>query len=95
MAAGLTAAPSTTPAAPVAATTPEATAATPPSTGESPDPALTVGSLAVVTLEGNRLRVRTEPSTADDRTKLEPLLPAGTRMLIVGGPVVANGMRLV
>ncbi len=91
-AAGGASAPSTTPAAPVAATTPEATAATPPSTGESPDPALAVGSLAVVTLEGNRLRVRTEPSTADDRTRLEPLLPAGTRMLIVGGPVVANGM---
>jgi hypothetical protein len=90
--AGLAPAQSTTPTAPVAATTPEASEATPPSTGESPDPVLTVGSLAVVTIDGDDLRVRSEPSTADDRTRLKPLLPAGTRMLVVGGPVFADGM---
>jgi hypothetical protein len=95
-AAGLGTSPSATPAA--AAATPRASAATPPSTGESPngaspEPVLAVGSLAVVTIEGNGLRVRSEPSTADDRTRLKPLLPAGTRMLIIGGPVPANEME--
>ena len=93
MAAGVTEAPSTTPVASVGAASPGASEATPPSTGESPEPTLAVGSLAMVTMDGNRLRVRTEPSTADDRTRLSPLLPSGTRMLIVGGPVSADGME--
>jgi hypothetical protein len=90
-AAGLTPAPSTTPAAPVAATTPEASGATPPSIGGSPDPALMLGSLAAVTIEGDNLRVRSAPTTAGSSRMLKPLLPAGTRMLIVDGPVVADG----
>ena len=90
-AAGLTSAPSTTPAAPVAGTTPEASEATPPSSGQSPDPALAVGSLAVVTIEGDNLRVRSAPTTASSSKMLKPVLPAGTRMLIVDGPVLANG----
>jgi hypothetical protein len=90
-AAGFTPAPSTTPAAPVAAATPEASGATPPSSGESPNPPLAVGSLAVVTIEGDNLRVRSAPTTAGSSRMLKPLLPAGTRMLIVDGPVVADG----
>jgi hypothetical protein len=46
--------------------------------------------MAVVTRAGDDLRVRTVPSTADDRTRLWPLLPAGTRMYIIGGPVHAD-----
>ena len=94
-AAGLSAAPSATAAA--AATPPrrQSRHRRPPGVAhrESPDPALAVGSLAVVTIEGDNLRVRSEPSTADDRTRLKPLLPAGTRMLIVGGPVPADDME--
>lgn len=68
--------------------------ATPPLTGASPLPgapgALGPGSLAVVTLRGDNLRVRTSPGTSDPATRLKPLLPAGTRMLIVGGPVTVD-----
>jgi len=90
-AAGLTSAPSTTPTAPVAATNPEASGATPPSREGSPGPALTLGSLAAVTIEGDNLRVRSAPTTAGGSRMLKPLLPAGTRMLVVDGPVVADG----
>ena len=93
MAAGVTAAPSTMPVASVAAASPEASAATPPSTGESPEPALAVGSLAAVTIEGDDLRVRSLPSTAGVSKKFKPTLPAGTRTLVVGGPVSADGME--
>jgi len=68
--------------------------ATPPSTGGSPLPgdpgALEPGAIAVVTLNGDNLRVRTTPGTSDPATRLKPLLPAGTRMLIVGGPVTVD-----
>jgi hypothetical protein len=45
----------------------------------------------MVTIDGDNLRVRTAPTTAAISTMLKPLLPAGTRMLIVDGPVVADG----
>ena len=74
-----------------AASSPAASAATPPSSGASPDPGLAVGSLAAVTIEGDNLRVRSAPTTARSSKMLKPLLPAGTRMLIVDGPVAADG----
>jgi hypothetical protein len=49
--------------------------------------ALRDGSIAVVTLAGNALRVRSAPGVGEDSALLKPLLPAGTRMLIVDGPV--------
>ncbi len=73
------------------ASAPSASAATPSATRESPAPALGVGSLAAVTIEGDNLRVRSAPTTAASSRKLKPPLPAGTRMLIVDGPVVADG----
>lgn len=76
--------------APGGAPTPSGT--TPPSTGESPGPGLGVGILAVVTLEGDNLRVRTTPGTGDPKTRLKPVLPAGTRMLIVDGPVPVDDL---
>ena len=67
---------------------------TPPLTGGSPQagpPAtLEPGAIAVVTLRGDNLRVRTMPGTSDPTTRLKPLLPAETRMLIVDGPVLAD-----
>ncbi|HEX5827672.1 MAG TPA: hypothetical protein VFY23_09140 [Candidatus Limnocylindrales bacterium] len=52
--------------------------------------ALPVDSIAVVTRAGRNLRVRTAPGLGDDSEKLEPVLPAGTRMLVVGDPVKAD-----
>ena len=70
--------------------------ATPPLTGASPAPSarleLGPGAIAVVTLDGDNLRVRTTPGVSDPKTRLKPLLPAGTRMLIVDGPVTVDGL---
>jgi hypothetical protein len=52
-----------------------------------------VGSIAAVTLDGDRLRVRSDPTTAGTSIKYVPVLPAGTRMLVVDGPVFADGME--
>jgi hypothetical protein len=71
--------------------------ATPPSTGESHPPGtldgLATGAMAVVTLDGDNLRVRTSPGVGDPATRLKPLLPAGTRMLLVDGPVSVDGLE--
>lgn len=53
-------------------------------------PSLTVGALAVVTPSGDGLRVRTQPGVTDNSTRLQPLLPSGTRMLILRGPVTLD-----
>lgn len=53
-------------------------------------PSLTIGALAVVTPAGDGLRVRTEAGVANNSTRLEPLLPAGTRMLILRGPLTLD-----
>jgi hypothetical protein len=52
---------------------------------------LEAGALAMVTLDGDRLRVRSTPGLGEGSKRLKPQLPAGTRMLIVGGPVEADG----
>jgi hypothetical protein len=52
---------------------------------------LEAGGLAVVTLDGDNLRVRSAPGTGSDSKRLKPVLPAGTRMLVVSGPVEADG----
>ena len=64
---------------------------TPPPTGGALPPALAPGGLAIVTLEGDDLNVRSAPSL--EARRLRPVLPAGTRMLIVGGPVAADDME--
>jgi serpin B len=55
----------------------------------SPQPAIGIGS-AVVTVSDS-LRVRSAPGVSDDSIKYEPLLPVGTELLVVGGPVEASG----
>jgi DNA-directed RNA polymerase specialized sigma24 family protein len=52
---------------------------------------LGIDVIAMVTLDGDNLRVRSAPGVGDDSRRLRPLLPAGTRMLVVGGPVEADG----
>jgi hypothetical protein len=62
-----------------------------PSTAPAVEHDIRVGSLALVTLEGDNLRVRSAPGISDASRRLKPVLPAGTRMLVVGGPVEASG----
>jgi hypothetical protein len=63
----------------------------PPPTARPVPNSLVPDTLAVVTKEGNRLRVRTAPGVGEDSLKLTPLLPAGTRMFVASGPVPADG----
>ena len=39
----------------------------------------------------DRLRVRSQPRVSDDSARYEPLLPTGTELLVVEGPVQASG----
>ena len=54
----------------------------------TPDPGVPI---AVVTPAGDGLRVRSRPEVSADSKKLTPLLAAGSRMLVVNGPVSADG----
>jgi hypothetical protein len=49
-----------------------------------------VGSV-VTTLAYDGLRVRSEPRVSDDSLKLEPLLPLGSQLYVLEGPVSASG----
>ena len=49
-----------------------------------------VGSV-VTTLADDGLRVRSEPRVSVDSLKLEPLLPLGSRLYVLDGPVSASG----
>ena len=77
--------------------TPTATASGEPVGRPTPSPILPAdnelhaGSLAMVTLGGDNLRVRSAPEVSDASKRLKPVLPAGTRILVVGGPVEATG----
>ena len=66
-------------------------AASPPPTPRPVPDALVADTMAVVTQEGDRLRVRTAPGVGEDSLKLNPLLGTGTRMLVISGPVAADG----
>jgi hypothetical protein len=46
---------------------------------------------AVVVTVSDRLRVRSEPRVSDDSIKYEPLLPLGTELTVLDGPVSASG----
>jgi hypothetical protein len=45
----------------------------------------------VTTLADDGLRVRSEPRISDDAFKFEPLLPLGTDLYVLNGPVSASG----
>ena len=66
--------------------TPQASDA--PSQAATPEPGVPI---AVVTAAGDGLRVRSRPEVSADLKKLAPLLAAGSRMLVVNGPVPADG----
>jgi hypothetical protein len=59
----------------------------------SPSPKQTdsfVGRI-VTTLADDGLRVRSQPRISDDSRKFEPLLPLGTQLYVLDGPVSASG----
>jgi serpin B len=75
---------------PSAQTPSAAAAATPvPIATVSPAPSDPLLGAVVVTVS-DRLRVRSEPRVSDDSIKYEPLLPLGTELRVVGGPVSAS-----
>ncbi len=64
-----------------------ASAATPTLSAEPIDPLLN----AVVVSVTDRLRVRSEPRVSDDSIMYEPVLPLGTELTVLDGPVSASG----
>jgi serine protease inhibitor len=46
---------------------------------------------SVVVTVSDRLRVRSQPRVSDDSVAYEPLLPLGTELFVLDGPVSANG----
>lgn len=50
---------------------------------------LTVDTVAVTVVDG--LRVRSKPRVSDDSYKIEPLVPVGTALYVLGGPISASG----
>ena len=82
--------PPTSPRSPEASRIPSPTdPASAPAPAATPEPAIGIGS-AVETVS-DRIRVRSAPGVSDDSVKYEPLLPLGTELLVVGGPVEASG----
>jgi hypothetical protein len=82
--------PTTGPSAPPATPAASPAASPPPTPRRVPD-SLGPDTMAVVTEEGNRLRVRTAPGVGGDSRMLNPLLGTGSRMLVISGPVAADG----
>ena len=76
---------------------PSATASPPPSATPSEaapaKPDESVVGRVVSTLADDGLRVRSEPRVSADSYKFDPLLPRGTRLYVLQGPVSASGYR--
>jgi serpin B len=80
-----------TPGATPGSATPSAPTAYPsatPTSSPSPQP-LAIGSVAVTVSDG--LQVRSEPRVSDDSIKYEPVLPIGTTLTVLDGPVPGSG----
>ena len=83
--------PSPTPA--VASPSPSPSLPPAPTGPNSPEPKpseISVGGI-VTTLADDGLRVRSQPRISDDSHQFEPLLPLGTQLYVLGGPVSASG----
>ena len=88
------------PSSPAPSSTPAASAAASPMTSALPSAPATAGPTptaadlpagAFATSITDRLRVRSEPRVADDSVMYQPVLPKGTPLTVVGGPVDASG----
>ena len=83
------------PSSPRAASATPTLAPTPtpvPTASTMPSPSardLTADTVAVTLVDA--LRVRSEPNTGDDSLKYEPLLPLGSQLYVLQGPVSASG----
>jgi hypothetical protein len=67
---------------------------TPAPTGASavvPTPSDSLIGTVVTTLADDGLRVRSQPRVSDDSLMLEPLLPLGSQLFVLRGPVPASG----
>ena len=83
--------PPSTPASPPPTSTPTpSSAATAPATATGSPTDSFVGHV-VNTLADSGLRVRSEPRVSDDSHMEEPLLPLGTQLYVLDGPVSASG----
>jgi hypothetical protein len=60
------------------------------STSQAPTPTGSLVGTVAVTVS-DRLRVRSEPRVSDDSIQYKPVLPLGTTLNVVGGPIVASG----
>jgi serpin B len=84
--------PSTSPVSPSAVVTTAPSIA--PSSGASAVPSIRPGELGkgvVAVTVSDRLRVRSKPVVSDDSIKYEPVLPLGTSLFVLDGPVVDSG----
>ena len=54
----------------------------------TPEPAFPVGSVVITV--SDQLRARSLPRVSDDSIKYEPLLPLGTELRVIDGPVIAS-----
>jgi serpin B len=61
-----------------------------PAPSVSPSAAAGLKNTVVVTVS-DRLRVRSQPRVSDDSIKYEPVLPIGTELLVLDGPVEGSG----
>jgi hypothetical protein len=55
----------------------------------SPVATVTAGTTAATVVDG--LRVRSQPRIADDSVKFEPVLPLGSQVYVLDGPILASG----
>ena len=74
-----------TPTLPVTLTPPPSASPRPSQTAST----VTRGAVAVTVIDG--LRVRSKPRISDDSHMYEPLLPVGTPLFVLDGPVSASG----
>src|SRR5512147_29085 len=89
----------TTPPAPSSAS-PDIGPSGAPASSAAPSPSSTAGATstpsdpflgAIVVTVSDRLRVRSAPEVSDASVKYDPLLPMGTELRVIGGPVSASG----
>jgi hypothetical protein len=79
---------------PTAPPTPRTSGSPAPSTTPGTSPSAATDTLVgevVKSLADDGLRVRSRPGTGSDSDPYEPLLPLGTRMYVLDGPVLASG----
>lgn len=86
--------PSRSPGAPSASAAGPGSSAGPSVQPASPSSAAEVLELhSVAVTVSDRLRVRSEPRVSDDSIKYEPVLPLGTALFVLDGPVAASGYQ--